>query len=165
MSAMGTGSQDLDPGALAAVRDFYEDLQIDGRVLDLGGTAFEHFNVPPDALLDHPVAERLPFEDGAFDDVVCFAGIGAMAQPLLTFAEVARVLRPHGRFVCSFTGRGEPESPLSVWRDADDAKRVRLVRDYFKQTDGFGPAESDLRSSLTGEGDRLWAVWATRLAP
>jgi hypothetical protein len=37
------------------------------------------------------------------------------------------------------------------------------VRNYFSLTSAFGPAESDLRTSLSGSGDRLWAVWA-RLA-
>ena len=67
-----------------------------------------------------------------------------------SFAEVARVLRPGGCFVITFTG------------SSDDAGRVRIVRGYFAATDGFGPAESDLRASLTGTGDRLWAVWAKR---
>jgi SAM-dependent methyltransferase len=138
---------ELDPDALAAVRDFYDDLQVDGRVLDLGGASAEHFNVPPDALIAHEVAETLPYEDGEFDDVVYFS---ANEEALPAFAEIARVLRPNGRFIYTFAGHG------------DDSKRVRLAREEFKRTRAFGPAESDLRSSLSGEGDRLWAVWAPR---
>src|ERR1700755_426940 len=129
---------ELDPAALAAVRDFYDDLQIDGRVLDLGAAAAEHFNVPPDELIAHEVAESLPYPDASFDDVVYFS---ATEKPLPSFAEVARVLRPKGRFIYTFTGHG------------DDSKRVREAREHFKRTAEFGPAESDLRSSLTGEGD------------
>jgi hypothetical protein len=70
------------------------------------------------------------------------------------FAEVARVLRPHGRFVVSFSNQLSP----------DTAAEVRRLRRRFEQTPGFGPAESDLRTSLTGAGDQLWAVWATRSA-
>jgi hypothetical protein len=44
----------------------------------------------------------------------------------------------------------------------DDAGRVRIVRAYFSLAPVFGPAESDLRTSLTGTGDRLWAVWAAK---
>ena len=60
------------------------------------------------------------------------------------------MLRPGGCFVVTFPG------------SSDDAGRVRVVRGYFAATDAFGPAQSDLRTSLTGTGDRLWAVWAKR---
>ena len=143
------GGEALDPDALAAVRDFYDDLQVDGRVLDLGGASGEHFNVPPDELVAAELAEALPYEDGSFDDVVYFAAADA---PLPGFGEVARVLRPKGRFIYTFTGRG------------DDSRRVRRAREEFKRTAAFGPAESDLRSSLSGAGDRLWAVWAPKRA-
>ena len=36
------------------------------------------------------------------------------------------------------------------------------MREYFALAEGFGPAESDLRTSLTGKGDRLWSVWAAK---
>ena len=35
-------------------------------------------------------------------------------------------------------------------------------RKLFDGAPDFGGAESDLRTSLTGSGDRLWAVWAKR---
>ena len=62
------------------------------------------------------------------------------------------MLRPGGCFVCTFAGSAK----------SDDAGRVRIVRGYFAEAQAFGPAESDLRTSLTGTGDRLWAVWAKR---
>ncbi len=140
----------LDAAAIDAIRDLYDDLQIDGRVLDLGGDGLEHFTVPPDELTVHEPGE-LPFEDGAFDDVVW---LGA-PDDAGAFAEVARVLKPGGRFVATFSNRLAP----------DTAARVRRLRRRFERTPGFGPAESDLRSSLTGEGDQLWAVWARRTGP
>ena len=65
---------------------------------------------------------------------------------------MARVLKPGGHFVCSFVG------------GADDTGRMRKLRKLFDGAPGFGGAESDLRTSLTGSGDRLWAVWATKRA-
>ena len=58
------------------------------------------------------------------------------------------MLKPGGHFVCSFVG------------GADDTGRMRKLRKLFDGAPGFGGAESDLRTSLTGSGDRLWAVWA-----
>jgi hypothetical protein len=132
----------MDEAAVAALRDLYSDLQIDGRVLDLGGGGLEHFEVPPDELLAAGA-------DGPVDDVVCL--LGAKNPSADTFAEVAHVLKPGGRFVCAFVG------------GADDAGRVRKLRKLFDGAPGFGGAQSDLRSSLTGSGDRLWAVWAKRV--
>jgi SAM-dependent methyltransferase len=152
----------LDDAAVAAVRDLYSDLGIDGRVLDLGGSPMDLFEVPPDDLVSFtgdPDA-KLPYGDDAFDDVVCSNLVGGFTRPAGTFGEVVRLLRPGGHFVCTFAG----DAPVSVrgWAGTDDAGRVRIVRSYFALASTFGPAESDLRTSLTGTGDRLWAVWATK---
>ena len=135
-----------DPAAIDAIRDLYDDLEIDGRVLDLGEAGMEHFNVPPDELTADEAGINRP--DGSYDDVVFF---GLPDDPEL-FAAVARVLAPGGRFVVTFTNQLAP----------DTAAQVRRLRKRFAATPGFGPAESDLRTSLTGAGDQLWAVWARR---
>jgi len=131
-----------DDATRDAIRDLYDDLEIDGHVLDLGGAGIEHFNVPPDELT---VAET---PDGSYDDVVYF---GAPDDPEL-FARVARLLKPGGHFVITFTNTLAP----------DTTAQVRRLRRRFDATPGFGAAESDLRTSLTGAGDQLWAVWARR---
>jgi hypothetical protein len=62
--------------------------------------------------------------------------------------------------VCTFAGVAAVA--VRGWAGKDDAGRVRLARSYFSLAQAFGPAESDLRTSLTGTGDRLWAVWAAK---
>lgn len=158
------GEPRLDDAAVAAVGDLYSDLAIDALVLDLCGSSAGHFDEPPDELVafDGDPGAALPFAGAEFDDVLCSGGVGSMTHPLQTFAEVARVLRPRGRFVCTFSSRIHVPSTIRGWSSTDDAGRVRIVRSYFSLTPAFGPAESDLRTSLTGSGDRLWAVWAPR---
>lgn len=51
--------------------------------------------------LVHSAAERLPFPDATFDLVFCDFGAMTFADPLLAVPEVARVLRPGGRFAFS----------------------------------------------------------------
>lgn len=140
----------MDEAAVAALRDLYSDLEIDGRVLDLCGGGYTYFEVPPDALVVYDGDDKatLPYADGEFDDVVCL--LGSLQKPRETLAEVARVLKPGGHFVCSFVG------------GADDTGRMRKLRKFFDGSSAFGGAESDLRTSLTGSGDRLWAVWAAK---
>ena len=137
----------MDEAAVAALRDLYSDLQIDGRVLDLCGTTADRFEFPPDALVPFDGDRSLlPFDDEEFDDVICH---GPLNQE--TFAQVARVLKPGGHFICTFIG------------GADDAGRVKTLRKWFAEQPLFGPAESDLRTPLTRAGDRLWAVWAPKI--
>jgi SAM-dependent methyltransferase len=158
------GTRELDDAASAAVRDLDSDLGIDGRVLDLCGASADHFDVPPDApvVFDGAASAALPYGDAAFDDVLCSRGVGALTDPEVTFAEAARVLRPDGHFVCTFTSRPRADTAVGGWMASDDAGRVRIVRGYFGLAPGFGPPESDLRTSLTGSGDRLSAVWSAR---
>jgi SAM-dependent methyltransferase len=173
--------QHMDATAQQAVGDLYEDLQIDGRVLDLFAAWDSHFTVEPDELVglgmnakelesNEALSERvlqdlneepvLPFPDGRFDDVVCSSGVDYLTRPLEVFADVARVLVPGGRFVCTFTSRCFPSKAIRGWLATDDGGHVRIVRRYFELTPAFGRAESDLRTSLAGTGDNLWAVWA-----
>jgi SAM-dependent methyltransferase len=158
----------LDAAAVEALRDFYDDLGIDGRVLGLCAGSPDHFNLPPDELIGHRLEsddDALPFGDASFDDALCCQGIASLTRPLQDFAEVARVLRPGGRFVCTFSSRPYAAATIKGWLATDDAGRVRIARRYFELTAGFGPPESDLRTSLTGAGDRLWAVWAAKREP
>ena len=48
-----------------------------------------------DPTLDHA--------DASFDAVTCAVSVDYLTRPLDVFAEVARVLRPDGVFVCAFS--------------------------------------------------------------
>ena len=119
----------IDEAAIAAVGDLYADLRVDGRVLDLMGSWVSHFAQPPDHLTvlgmnpqeleANPMAtERvqhdlnrdptLPFVDASFDDAVCCVSVDYLTRPIEVFAEVARVLRPGGRFVVTWSNRCFP---------------------------------------------------------
>lgn len=170
----------IDDGAIAAVATLYRDLGIDGRVLDLMGSWISHFARAPRELVvlgmnraelaanaaasdsvTHDLNRDpfLPFPDDDFDEVVCAVSVDYLVQPLEVFADVARVLRPGGRFVCTFSNRCFPTKVIRGWLMASEEQRCSLVATYFALAGGFRPATIDQR--LIGRpGDPLYAVWA-----
>jgi len=97
--------------------------------------------------------ERVPFRDGSFDLVFCDHGVMGFADPLLTVPEVARVLRPGGRFVFNGTtpwiwvAWGDQEEELSPTRE--------MRMDYF----GMRTIESTDPSWRTTEFQLAYGDW------
>jgi len=60
----------------------------------------------PECTFREASVESMPFEDGAFDALVCAFGIGHFPNPPAAVAECARVVRPAG--VCAFTWWDSP---------------------------------------------------------
>jgi ubiquinone/menaquinone biosynthesis C-methylase UbiE len=56
-------------------------------------------------------ARRMPFADGTFDAVCCYAALYLIPEPFSVLAEMLRVLAPGGRIalMTSFRGRWEPQ--------------------------------------------------------
>jgi SAM-dependent methyltransferase len=76
--------------------------------MDFRGSARRICGIDPDArVVDNPyldeakvgVGESIPFEDGRFDVVVADNVLEHLTDPDAVFAEVARVLKPGGRFI------------------------------------------------------------------
>lgn len=173
----------IDRAAIDAVDRTYRELRVEGEVLDLMSSWTSHFSCPPARLVglglngaelqanrmlaervvrDLNLDPRLPFGDGAFDDVVCCVSVDYLTQPVRVFSEVGRVLRPGGRFVVTFSDRCFPTKAIRGWLATDDAGRIEIVRDYFRLAGPFGEASAQLRTGVGERGDPLYAVWAER---
>ena len=173
----------IDEGAIAAVGELYEELGVGGDVLDLMSSWVSHFRSPPARLrvlgmngaelAANPLASQrivhdlnahpsIPLPDESVDDVVCCVSVDYLTRPVDVFRDVARVLRPGGRFVCTFSNRLFPTKAVRGWLDASDDDHCRIVAEYFRQSATFGQMTSAQRTSPDHGGDPLFAVWATR---
>jgi SAM-dependent methyltransferase len=171
----------IDDGAIAAVGALYEELGIDGAVLDLMSSWVSHFRRRPRRLtvlgmnaeeLDaNPQASetvvhdlnanpRLPFDDDSFDDAVCCVSVDYLTSPVEVFRDVARVVRPGGQFCCTFSNRLFPTKAIRGWLYASDEQHCEIVQTYFREAGGWG--ESSLRrcTPVDHRGDPLFGVWA-----
>lgn len=171
----------IDEGAIAAVRDLYELLGLTGDVLDIMSSWISHFRSAPGSLTvlgmnavelahnemadtavvhDLNADPELPFGDDEFDAVTCCVSVDYLVRPVEVFADVARVLRPGGRFVVTFSNRCFPTKAINGWLANDDSRRLAIVRAYFEQSGAFEEPTAAL-CNPGAPGDPLYAVWAT----
>ena len=147
----------IDDDAIAAVGALYDELGIDGAVLDLMGSWISHFVRPPARLTvlgmnpEELAANRqaaatvlhdlnadpvLPFPAGSFDAAVCCVSVDYLIRPVEVFAEVARVLRAGGPFVVTFSNRCFPTKAIAASLHSTDEGHAALVVDYFRRSGG-----------------------------
>ena len=102
---------------------------------------------------------ELPFADASFDAVVCCVSVDYLTQPIEVFRDVARVLRPGGPFVCTFSNRCFPTKAIRGWLYASDEEHCDIVAEYFRRSGGFQEPIIDRRTPPGHRGDPLLAVW------
>ncbi len=112
--------------------------------------------------------QNLPLETGAFDAALCAVSVQYLRHPEQVFAEVARVLRPGGIFVVSFSNRMFAQKAIRAWRTASGPGRLQLVKQYFEAVEAFrdlttiseNPFVPPTRRFLGGAPDPFYAAHA-----
>lgn len=104
---------------------------------------------------------ELEFDDGTFDAVTCAVSVQYLQYPGTVFAEIARVLRPGGVCIVSFSNRMFLQKAIRAWRERDMDDRAALVSRYLESTAAFERPEV-VRE--VPERDPFYAVLARRLA-
>jgi len=79
----------------------------------------------------------LPYGDNSFDHAVCTVSIEYLTHPLEIMHEIARVVRPGGKFIVTFSERWFPPKAINLWSQLHPFERLQLVLEYFRQTDKF----------------------------
>jgi SAM-dependent methyltransferase len=173
----------IDDQAIAGVGALYEELGIDGEVLDLMSSWVSHFRSAPrhltvlgmngEELAANPQAAatvvhdlnadpQLPFDDGSFDAAVCCVSVDYLTRPVEVFAEVGRVLRPGGPLVITFSNRCFPTKAIRGWLASTDEEHCELVARYFRLAGNWNEPVIQRRTHPFQRGDPLFGVWAYR---
>jgi len=73
----------------------------------------------------------MPFDDKAFDAVICTVSVEYLTQPFEVFEEVSRILKVGGYFIVTFSNRWFPPKVITIWPDLHEFERLGLVMEYF----------------------------------
>ncbi len=104
---------------------------------------------------------RLPFADATFDAAVCCVSVDYLVRPIEVFVDVARIVRPGGLFVCTFSNRCFPTKAIRGWLATSDDEHCAIVAEYFRRSRAWSAATIEQRIAPDRAGDPLYAVWAT----
>ncbi len=117
----------------------------------------------------------LPYASEHFDVAVCTVSVEYLTQPLPVFTEVARVLKPGGVFVVTFSNRWFPPKAVRIWEQLHEFERMGLVTEYFLRSAAFEALgtysmrglprpQNDRYAGELPLSDPVYAVWGHRKA-
>jgi SAM-dependent methyltransferase len=107
----------------------------------------------------------LPFEDEAFDVVVCDLSIEYVIKPLELLREVRRILKKDGRFFFSFSNRYFPPKVIKVWVDLHEFERMGFVLELLARTEGLGEFRTYSLRGFPRPVDDRWSIACTLSDP
>ncbi len=151
----------IDVHAIAAVTDVIRRrMPANARVLDLMSSYRSH--LPPEAHYQEVVGlgmngeelrantqlnnfvvhnlnknPQIPFEDASFDAVLNSVSVQYLIHPIEVMREVARVLKPGGVSIITFSNRMFPTKAVRIWYSGDDESHIQLVQRYYQLAGGY----------------------------
>jgi len=186
--------QHIDDTAIDMISKLYGRLvPPDGNVLDLMGSWISHLpeELPLRSLTglgmnqkeletnrqltDYVIHDlnanpQIPFDDHAFDAVICTVSVEYLIHPFEVFDEIARILKPGGVFIVTFSNRWFPPKAINIWPQLHEFERLGLVLEFFLKSGkyknlqtysmrGLPRPKDDKYSSQFLFSDPVYAVW------
>jgi SAM-dependent methyltransferase len=119
---------------------------------------------------DLNTSPRLPFDDKAFDAVICSVSVEYLVHPIEIFEEISRVLKPGGLFMVTFSNRWFPPKVIKIWSELHEFERMGLVLEFFLKSGKYKELETysmrglprpqdDKYYSQILFSDPVYAVW------
>jgi SAM-dependent methyltransferase len=96
-----------------------------------------------------------------------------LTRPHEVFSEVARILKPGGIFIHSFSNRWFPPKAIRIWAELHEFERMGLVLEYFLKSGQYRGLETysmrglprpanDKYSDRLPYADPVYAVWGSK---
>lgn len=79
----------------------------------------------------------LPFGNQEFEAVICTVSVEYLINPEEIFREVARILKPGGLFIHTFSNRWFPPKVVRIWTEVMEWERPGLVLEYFLRSGAY----------------------------
>lgn len=110
----------------------------------------------------------LPYPDASFDAALVTVSVQYLTRPADTWREVARVLRPGGTLLVSWSDRMFPTKAVRIWQETPPEARAGLISLQLQVAGGFRRPEVEEHGGprgLFGGPDPLWIVVARTREP
>ncbi len=137
-----------------------------GRVVGLGMNALELSKNPrlaASVVHDLNLDPTVPFEAGSFDAATLCVSVDYLTRPGLVLGDLARVVRPGGPLVLTFSDRCFPTKAVRPWLEADGRGRLALVLAWLGESGRWERFQALDRGRRRPAGDPLHAVIARSL--
>ena len=95
----------------------------------------------------------LPFGDNEFDTIICSFSIEYIIQPQILFQELARILKPGGQLIITFSEHYYQKKVIALWEDVHPFERMGIVLEYFRQSKAFENLSSESIRGLIKHND------------
>jgi len=80
---------------------------------------------------------ELPLRNNTYDVCLISVSVQYLTDPLSVFSEVARILKPGGSVIVSFSNRMFSTKAVAIWRALDSEGHGKLVMEYLESTMNF----------------------------